>query len=221
MVSKDRKSTALTFTIERLRSKSLRKLLRKPPNFQTLPCALLPALLLTVFMSSGSFARGFDEPPIDTFCSNDSRELNHITDLMNERGPTLWRLSGENALHQELTNCQIKCPWCWWTQLSKVTLKSLIRTLRSYDYYYWKQRQRSGYFECWCELNKLTLTKSEIVDLMASDIAKEAQETLVAIDKNALFVRWHCYVIRKWMMSVTNSSNLKTWENWAFGLSFI
>ncbi|ENO4242455.1 hypothetical protein ACBH56_006048 [Klebsiella oxytoca] len=37
------------------------------------------------------------------------------------------------------------------------------------------------------ELNKLTLTKSEIVDLMASDIAKEAQETLVAIDKNALF----------------------------------
>ncbi|ENO4242454.1 hypothetical protein ACBH56_006046 [Klebsiella oxytoca] len=74
----------------------------KTPKFSNLPRALLPALLLTVFMSSGSFARGFDEPPIDTFCSNDSRELNHITDLMNERGPTSVKISEENALHQEL-----------------------------------------------------------------------------------------------------------------------
>lgn len=39
-------------------------------------------------MSSGCFACGIDEAPIDTFYSNDSRGLNHIAGLMNERGPT-------------------------------------------------------------------------------------------------------------------------------------
>ncbi len=43
----------------------------KPSKFSNVPRALLPALLLTIFMSSGSVARSIDEPPIDTFSSKE------------------------------------------------------------------------------------------------------------------------------------------------------
>ena len=158
----------------------------KTPKFSNLPRALLPALLLTVFMSSGSFARGFDEPPIDTFCSNDSRELNHITDLMNERGPTSVKILEETTVHPELDELSNKMSLMLLNTVKKGDIEELNSNIKHLITIIERKNNEADISNVGAELNKLTLSRSEIADLMASDIAKEAQTTLVTIDKNSL-----------------------------------
>lgn len=158
-----------------------------PPKFSNVPRALLPALLLTVFMSSGSFASGIDEPPIDTFFSNDSRELNHITDLMNERVPTSVKISEETAVHPELDELSNKMSLMLLNTVKQGDIEELNSNIKHLITIIESKNNEADISKVGAELNKLTLTKSEIVDLMASEIAKEAQTTLVTIDKNALF----------------------------------
>ncbi|EIV6184127.1 hypothetical protein ABLV17_16385 [Klebsiella sp. CN_Kp091] len=158
-----------------------------PPKFSNVPRALLPALLLTVFMSSGCFASRIDEPPIDTFCSNDSRELNHITDLMNERGPTSVKISEETTVHPELDELSNKMSLMLLNTVKKGDIEELNSNIKHLITIIESKNNEADISKVGAELNKLTLSKSEIADLMASDIAKEAQTTLVTIDKNSLF----------------------------------
>ncbi|EIX9053371.1 hypothetical protein MLE16_004103 [Klebsiella oxytoca] len=158
-----------------------------PPKFSNVPRALLPALLLTVFMSSGSFASGIDEAPIDTFCSNDSRELNHLTDLMNERGPTSVKISEETTVHPELDELSNKMSLMLLNTVKQGDIEELNSNIKHLITIIESKNNEVDISKVGAELNKLRLSKSEIVDFMASDIAKEAETTLVTIDKNSLF----------------------------------
>ncbi|WP_336104079.1 hypothetical protein [Klebsiella pneumoniae] len=150
----------------------------KPSKFSNVPRALLPALLLTIFMSSGSVARSIDEPPIDTFLSNDSRPLKHISELINERDTASAKISEEYAGHPDLDELSNKTSTMLLKTVKQSDIEELNSNIKNLIVILERKNKETDISSAGAELNKLMLKKSEI---------NEALETQTAIEKDALF----------------------------------
>lgn len=150
----------------------------KPSKFSNVPRALLPALLLTIFMSSGSVARSIDEPPIDTFSSNDSRPLKQISELINERDTASAKISEEYAGHPDLDELSNKTSTMLLKTVKQSDIEELNSNIKNLIVILERKNKETDISSAGAELNKLMLKKSEI---------NEALETQTAIEKDALF----------------------------------
>ncbi|HID2793118.1 TPA: hypothetical protein ACXF7C_003977 [Klebsiella pneumoniae] len=175
----------------------------KSSKFSSFFRSSLPVILLTAFMSPGSFASSIDEPANDKFESSDLPGLNHLTDLINERNTTSAKISEHNVLNQsqeELTNkifMQLK------NKLEQEKIDQLISSLnknnssseelnssiqrlisilesqkQSHDAVISKNIN--------AEANVLKSTKNDMIELMVEDLGADAQKQKVAIENNDL-----------------------------------
>ncbi|ANE73509.1 MULTISPECIES: hypothetical protein [Enterobacteriaceae] len=163
----------------------------------------LPVILLTAFMSPGSFASSIDEPANDKFESSDLPGLNHLTDLINERNTTSAKISEHNVLNQsqeELTNnifMQLK------NKLEQEKIDQLISSLNKNNSsseelnssiqrlisILESQKQSHDAViskNITAEANVLKSTKNDMIELMVEDLGADAQKLKVDIENNDL-----------------------------------
>ncbi|EIV9890867.1 hypothetical protein ABNU27_27860 [Klebsiella pneumoniae] len=175
----------------------------KSSKFSSFFRTSLPVILLTAFMSPGSFASSIDEPANDKFESSDLPGLNHLTDLINERNTTSAKISEHNVLNQsqeELTNkifMQLK------NKLEQEKIDQLISSLnknnRSSEELNSSIQRLISILESQkqshdavisknitAEANVLKSTKNDMIELMVEDLGADAQKQKVAIENNDL-----------------------------------
>ncbi|HCT6026448.1 hypothetical protein WDU26_25085 [Klebsiella pneumoniae] len=175
----------------------------KSTKFSSFFRSSLPVILLTAFMSPGSFASSIDEPANDKFESRDLPGLNHLTDLINERNTTSAKISEHNVLNQsqeELTNkifMQLK------NKLEQEKIDQLISSLNKNNSsseelnssiqrlisILESQKQSHDAViskNITAEANVLKSTKNDMIELMVEDLGADAQKQKVAIENNDL-----------------------------------
>ncbi|HHP6095483.1 TPA: hypothetical protein ACSEJD_003374 [Klebsiella pneumoniae] len=175
----------------------------KSSKFSSFFRTSLPVILLTAFMSPGSFASSIDEPANDKFESSDLPGLNHLTDLINERNTTSAKISEHNVLNQsqeELTNkifMQLK------NKLEQEKIDQLISSLNKNNSsseelnssiqrlisILESQKQSHNAViskNITAEANVLKSTKNDMIELMVEDLGADAQKQKVAIENNDL-----------------------------------
>ncbi|MBH8414314.1 hypothetical protein I8R00_28470 [Klebsiella pneumoniae] len=175
----------------------------KSSKFSSFFRTSLPVILLTAFMSPGSFASSIDEPANDKFESSDLPGLNHLTDLINERNTTSAKISEHNVLNQsqeELTNkifMQLK------NKLEQEKIDQLISLLNKNNSsseelnssiqrlisILESQKQSHDAViskNITAEANVLKSTKNDMIELMVEDLGADAQKQKVAIENNDL-----------------------------------
>ncbi|EOF4707397.1 hypothetical protein FKK89_27305 [Klebsiella pneumoniae] len=175
----------------------------KSSKFSSFFRTSLPVILLTAFMSPGSFASSIDEPANDKFESSDLPGLNHLTDLINERNTTSAKISEHNVLNQsqeELTNkifMQLK------NKLEQEKIDQLISSLNKNNSsseelnssiqrlisILESQKQSHDAViskNITAEANVLKSTKIDMIELMVEDLGADAQKQKVAIENNDL-----------------------------------
>lgn len=175
----------------------------KSSKFSSFFRSSLPVILLTAFMSPGSFASSIDEPANDKFESSDLPGLNHLTDLINERNTTSTKISEHNVLNQsqeELTNkifMQLK------NKLEQEKIDQLISSLNKNNSsseelnssiqrlisILESQKQSHDAViskNITAEANVLKSTKNDMIELMVEDLGADAQKQKVAIENNDL-----------------------------------
>lgn len=163
----------------------------------------LPVILLTAFMSPGSFASSIDEPANDKFESSDLPGLNHLTDLINERNTTSEKISEHNVLNksqEELTN-KISMQLKHKLEQEKIdqlisslnknnssseelnsSIQHLISILESQK----RSRDAAISKNITAEGNVLKSTKNDMIELMVEDLGADPQKQKVAIENNDL-----------------------------------
>lgn len=175
----------------------------KSSKFSSFFRSSLPVILMTAFMSPGSFASSIDEPANDKFESSDLPGLNHLTDLINERNTTSAKISEHNVLNQsqeELTNkifMQLK------NKLEQEKIDQLISSLNKNNSsseelnssiqrlisILESQKQSHDAViskNITAEANVLKSTKNDMIELMVEDLGADAQKQKVVIENNDL-----------------------------------